>query len=89
MSDEEIAKVVNTLVGGITPIADSHYDRKTLENICLLGNVIDTLVCRMGNIAIENSNSTYGSVEECVEQITKSLSNIKQNIEEYLQELKE
>lgn len=89
MSDEEIVKVVNTLVGGITPIADSHYDRKTLQNICLLGNVIDTLVCRMGNIAIENNNSQYASVEECVEQITKSLSNIKNNIEEYLQDLKE
>ena len=88
MSDEEIVKVVNTLVGGITPIADSHYDRKTLENICLLGNIIDTLVCRMGNIAIENNNSQYASVEECVEQITKSLSNIKSNIEEYLQDLK-
>ena len=86
MTDGEIVKVVSTLVGGIVPTRDSYYDSKVLENICLLGNVVDTLVCRMGNIALESYDSSFGSEEECGKQLLKILANINQNIEEYLQE---
>ena len=87
MTDEEIVKVVNTLVGGITPIADSSYDSKVLDNICLLGNVVDSLVCRMGNVAMDSHNSNFASVEKCGKQLLEILNNINKNIEEYLQEV--
>lgn len=87
MTDEEIVKVVSTLVGGITPMADSCYDSKVLDNICLLGNVVDSLVCRMGNVAMDSYNSDFVSVEKCGKQLLEILNSINKNIEEYLQEV--
>lgn len=89
MTDEEIVKVVNTLVGGITPIGDSCYDSKVLDNICLLGNVVDTLVRRMGNVAMDSYDSDFASVEKCGKQLLEILSNINKNIEDYLAESEE
>ena len=86
MTDEEIVKVVSTLVGSIVPIRDSYYDGKALENICLLGNVVDSLICKMGNVALDSYNSSFGSEEQCGKQLFKILKSINQNIEEYLQE---
>ena len=89
MTDEEIVKVVNTLVGGVTPIGDSCYDSKVLDNICLLGNVVDSLVCRMGNVAMDSYNSNFASVETCGKRLLEILSNINKNIEDYLVESEE
>lgn len=85
MTDEEIVKVVSTLVGVITPIGDSYYDSKVLDNICLLGNVVDCLVCRMGNVAMDSYDSNFASVEKCGKQLLGILKNINKNIEDYLQ----
>ena len=87
MTDEEIVRVVNQLVGYIYPIADSSYDRKVCDNITLLGSVIDTLVCNMGNMICDEKDSPFASVEECTKRATDILKTIKSNIEEYLSEV--
>ena len=85
MTDAEIVKVVNKLVGEIKPIADSNYDSKVFDNINLMGSVIDTLVCRVGNVVYENKNSQFGSVERCTNRAREILETIKLNINEYLE----
>lgn len=87
MNDEEIIKVVKALTGTITPIADSHYDRIAKENLCLLGNVVDTLVCQIGYVAVGHYNSKYASEEEVGNQAIKILNTIKSNIDSFLEEV--
>ena len=89
MNDEEIIKVVKALTGTITPIADSHYDRIAKENLCLLGNVVDTLVCQIGYVAVEHYNSKYASEEEVGKQALKILNTIKSNIDSFLEEIED
>lgn len=89
MNDGEIIKVVKALTGTITPIADSHYDRIAKENLCLLGNVVDTLVCQIGYVAVEHYNSKYASEEEVGKQAIKILNTIKSNIDNYLEEIED
>ena len=85
MTDAEIVKVVNKLVGEIEPIADNSYDSKVFDNINLLGSVIDTLVCMIGNVVYENKNSQFASVEQCTNRAREILETIKLNINEYLE----
>ena len=85
MTDAEIVKVVNKLVGGIEPIADSNYGSKVSDNINLMGSVIDTLVCMVGNMVYENKNSQFASVEQCTNRAMEILETIKLNINEYLE----
>lgn len=85
MTDAEIVKVVNKLVGGIEPIADSNYDSEVFDNINLMGSVIDTLVCRIGNMVYENKSSQFASVEKCTNRAKEILETIKLNINEYLE----
>lgn len=85
MTDAEIVKVVNKLVGRIEPIADSNYDSKVFDNINLMGSVIDTLVCMVGNMVYENRNSHFTSVEQCTNRAKEILETIKLNINEYLE----
>ena len=87
MNDEEIVKVVKALTGTITPIADSHYDRKAKENLCLVGSVVDTLVCQIGYVAVEHYDSKYASEEEVGNQAIKILNTIKSNIDSFLEEI--
>jgi hypothetical protein len=87
MTDEEIVKVVNTLVGYIYPIADSSYDRKVCNNIATMGSVIDTLVCNIGNMICDKKDSYFASVEECTKRATDILKTIRSNIDEYLSEV--
>ena len=89
MNDEEIIKVVKALTGTITPIADSHYDRIAKENLCLLGNVVDTLVCQIGYVAVEQYNSKYASEEEVGKEALKILNTIKSNIDSFLEEIED
>lgn len=85
MTDEEIVKVIDKLIGGINPIADSSYDSKVFDNINLMGSVIDTLVCRLGYMVCENQNSKFASVENCTNRAKEILETIKLNINEYLE----
>lgn len=85
MTDAEIVKVVNKLVGEINPITDSIYDAKVFDNINLMGSVIDTLVCRIGNMVCENQDSQFVSVEKCTSRAKEILEAIKANINEYLE----
>ena len=87
MNDEEIVKVVKALTGTITPIADSHYDRKAKENLCLVGSVVDTLVCQIGYVAVEHYDSKYASEEEVGKEALKILNTIKSNIDSFLEEI--
>ena len=87
MNDSEIVKVVDKLVGNINPIADSFYDSKAYENIKLMGNVVDTLVCKIGNMVCENEDSKFASVEQCRDMAVEILKNINRNITEYLNEV--
>jgi len=87
MTDSEIVKVVNTLVGSITPVADSHFDEKVYDNIMLMGSVVDTLVCRIGNMVCDNHDSQFGSVEKCTNKALEILKTINENINEYLDEV--
>lgn len=87
MNDEEIVKVVKSLKGTITPIADSHYDEKVKANLCLLGNMVDTLVCQIGYVATEHYDSKYASESEVGNQAIKILNTIKSNIDSFLEEI--
>lgn len=89
MNDEEIVKVVKALTGTITPIADSHYDSKAKENLCLVGSVVDTLVCQIGYVAVGHYNSKYASEEEVGKQAIKILNTIKSNIDSFLEEIED
>lgn len=89
MNDEEIIKVVKALTGTITPISDSHYDRIAKENLCLLGNVVDTFVCQIGYVATENYDSKYASESEVGNQALKILNTIKNNIDSFLEEIED
>lgn len=84
MDDEEIVRVVEALVGNIEPIADSHYDSKALININILGNVINSLICKLGNISLLNYNSPYASEKECAIKSAYMLKEAKRNIDDYL-----
>lgn len=86
MTDAEIVKVIDKLVGGINPIADSSYDDKVFDNINLMGSVVDILVCRIGNMVCENQDSQFASVEKCTSRGKEILETIKANINEYLDE---
>ena len=86
MTDAEIVKVVIKLVGNINPIADSYYDAKVLENINIMGSVVDTLVCRIGNMIYDNKASKEGSVTACTGRAKEILKTINENISEYLEE---
>ena len=83
MNDEEIVKVVKALTGTITPIADSHYDERAKNNLCLLGNIVDTLVCQIGYVAVNHYDSKYASESEVGNQAIKILNTIKSNIDSF------
>lgn len=85
MTDAEIVKVVDKLVGEINPIADRNYDSKVFDNINLMGSVVDTLVCRIGNMVCGNQDSQFASVEKCTSRAKEILETIKANINEYLE----
>ena len=87
MNDEEIVKVVKALTGDITPIADSYYDGKIKDNLCLVGNVVDTLVCQIGYVATGHYDSKYASESEVGNQAIKILNTIKSNIDSFLEEI--
>ena len=87
MNDEEILKVVKALTGTITPIADSNYDEKVKNNLCLFGNVVDTLVCQIGYVAVDYYDSCYASESEVGNQAIKILNTIKSNIDSFLEEI--
>ena len=87
MTDEEIVKVVKALTGNITPIADSYYDEKVKNNLCLVGNVVDTLVCQIGYVAVNNYDSSYASESAAGNQAIKILNTIKSNIDGFLEEI--
>lgn len=87
MTDEEIARVVNKLVGTTYPIADSSYDEKAYNNILLLGSVIDLLVGNLGILVYTEHGSHFASVERCVNKATDILKTIKENIADYLSEV--
>ena len=87
MNDEEILKVVKALTGTITPIADSHYDEKAKNNLCLLGNVVDTVVYQIGYVAVNYYDSCYASEREVGNQAIKILNTIKSNIDSFLEEI--
>ena len=87
MTDAEIVKVIDKLVGDIIPIADSSYDDKVYDHINLMGSIIDTLVCKVGNMVCENQNSRFASVEKCTSRAREILETIKVNINEYLEDV--
>ena len=87
MNDEEIVKVVKSLTGDITPIANSYYDEKVKDNLCLVGNVVDTLVCQIGYVATGHYDSIYASESEVGNQAIKILNTIKSNIDSFLEEI--
>ena len=87
MTDEEIVRVVNKLVGTTYPIADSSYDEEVYNNITLLGSVIDTLVCNLGFFISVEHDSKFASVERCTKRATDILKTIRSNIDEYLSEV--
>ena len=87
MTDEEIVRVVNKLVGTTYPIADSSYDEKVCNNIATMGSVMDTLVCNMGNMICDKKDSPFASVEKCTKRATDILKTIRSNIDEYLSEV--
>lgn len=88
MTDEEIVKVINTLVGSITPIADSYYDTKKKLNIQKLGYIIESLIYQLGNMSSEKYDSPYFSEKECGEEGIKILESIKGIVEDFLDECK-
>ena len=55
------------------------------NDINLLGSVIDTLVCMVGNMVYENKSSQFASVEQCTNRAREILETIKLNINEYLE----
>ena len=52
-----------------------------------MGNVVDTLVCKIGNMVCENEDSKFASVEQCRDMAVEILKNINRNIAEYLNDV--
>ena len=55
--------------------------------MCLLGNVVDTLVCQIGFVVVEHYDSCYASESEVGNQAIKILNTIKRNIDSFLEEI--
>lgn len=89
MTDEEIVKVVRTLIGKVIPIADSNYDSLIKDNIDKQYNVISCLIADIGYMSCESYNSPYASEEVCGIEGIKILKSLKQEIEEYLEGVEE
>lgn len=87
MNDDEIVKVIRTLIGKVRPIADSSYDGKIKTNIEKLGNVISCLIADIGYMACESFGSPYASEEECGKLGYTILKNTRNEIDEYLSEI--
>lgn len=87
MNDDEIVKVIRTLVGKVIPIADSNYDEKIKYNIEKLGNVISCLIADIGYMSCESFDSPYASEEECGKLGYRILKNTRNDIDEYLSEI--
>ena len=83
MTDEEIVKVINTLIGNITPIADSYYDEKAKLNVQKLGCVIESLIYYLGNMTSEHYNSMYASEEDCGKEVFFTQAETEQYEEYY------
>ena len=86
MTDNEITKVVKELVGGVYPVGETNYDKKVLDNVTLMLNVADALICHIGNNTICNENKGLASVDECREEAINQFNVIKEHIEEYQDE---
>lgn len=87
MNDDEIVKVIRTLIGNVKPIADSSYDKKIKTNIEKLGNVISCLIADIGYMTCESFDSPYASEEECGKLGYRILKNTRNEIDEYLSEV--
>ena len=87
MNDDEIVKVIRTLVGKVIPIADSNYDEKIKSNIEKLGNVISCLIEDIGYMSCESFDSPYASEEECGKLGYRILKNTRNDIDEYLSKI--
>lgn len=88
MTEEEIVKVMQTLIGETSPIGETHHDHKVLANIWLYMEVIDTLIMYIieDNTSLTSYMRSLASVEDCREAMLKGLKKIKERIEECLEE---
>lgn len=87
MTDEEIIKVVRTLIGTVIPIADSCYDSKVKDHIEKQYSVISSLLADIGYMACKHFNSPYASEEECGIMGYRILRNLRNEIDEFLSEI--
>ena len=63
MQEEQIIEVIDKLVGGITPIGDSHYDNKAKENLKTIVEIVGHYVDEICTIAL--MNSYMASIQDC------------------------
>lgn len=64
MDEDEIIKLIDTLIGDITPVADSNIDSIRQKNIEKLIYIIKHYHRRINDIYFESMSSQYNSVKE-------------------------
>lgn len=63
MKEEQIIEVIDKIVGGITPIGDSHYDNKAKENLKTMIEIVGHYVDEICVIA--QTDSYMASIQDC------------------------
>lgn len=89
LSDGDIANLVNELCGDVYPYGETNHDDEIFDNITKILNVADSLICRVGNYAINNENRGLLSVERCKFRAYEMLETISEHIQEYMESYNE
>jgi hypothetical protein len=64
MNEDEIIKLIDILIGDITPVADSHIDSIRQENIKKLIAIIKHYHKKIDDVLCESMSSPYDSVKK-------------------------
>lgn len=77
LKDPEILKeILYRLVGPINPTGSDSVDRERLENLKVLGELIDSVVLDIDNIAYHYENSYEHSIKELVNEANNILDKL-------------
>ena len=72
----DIYEVVKKLVGEIEPVGESHYDKKSFENLKVMIDLMDKIHTYLDTIAYENKDKQEFSIKQSVDFINKFFDNI-------------
>lgn len=73
MNEEEILKLIHTLIGETEPVGDTGIDYKRKENVKKLISIMKGLHSEIDDIVNKHGNSMYSSKRDIAEECNKYL----------------